>query len=358
MKQWSLLYSDLYKYIPVLIAAAVITGIIIFANWFLLRRRVNMGAEAQFPRQIIMMLLVVAGFLLIILLFPMSETTRGQILSLIGIVVSAVIALSSTTFVANVMAGLMLRVIKSFRPGDFIKIGNNFGRVTERGLMHTEIQTQDRDLTTFPNLYLMTNPVTVVRSSGTIISAELSLGYDVEHNKVEELLKQAALEVKLKDPFVQIKELGNFSISYRIAGFLSDVKLLLSVKSDLREHIIDVLHANGIEIVSPTFMNQRQMPYDAKVVPETTYSKKVETKTDKEEAPENIMFDKAEEAEKIEKTHDRYERLQKELEELKKAKKSADKKENEKLDEKISRIEAYLKKLEEKMEEAEKAAKD
>ncbi len=357
MKQWSLLYSDLYRYIPVLIAAVLIIGIIIFANWFLLRRRVNMGAEAQFPRQIIMMLLVVAGFLLIILLFPMSETTRGQILSLIGIVISAIIALSSTTFVANVMAGLMLRVIKSFRPGDFIKIGDNFGRVTERGLMHTEIQTQDRDLTTFPNLYLMTNPVTVVRSSGTIISAELSLGYDVEHSKVEELLKKAASGVKLKDPFVQIKELGNFAISYRIAGFLSDVKLLLTAKSDLRKHIIDVLHANGIEIVSPTFMNQRQMPYDTKVVPKTTYAKKVETKTEKE-APENMMFDKAEEAEKIEKTHDRYERLQKELEDLKKLKKSADKEDGKKLDEKISRIEAYLKKLEEKMKEAEGVAKN
>ena len=358
MNQWSLLYSNLYKYVPALSAAVLIIAVIIFANWFLLRRKINMGAEAQFPRQIIMMLLITAGFLLVILLFPMSEATRGQILSLIGIVLSAIIALSSTTFVTNVMAGLMLRIIKSFRPGDFIKIGDNFGRVTERGLMHTEIQTEDRDLTTFPNLYLMTNPVTVVRSSGTIISAELSLGYDVAQSKVEELLKKAALEVKLKDPFVQIKELGNFSISYRIAGFLSDVKLLLTARSDLRKQIIDVLHSNGIEIVSPTFMNQRQMPYDKKIMPKTTHVKTRKTTVDEQNVPENIMFDKAEKAEKIEKTHDKYERLQKELEDLKKAKKSVSKKDSDKLEEKINHIDAYLKKLEEKMKESEKTSKE
>ncbi len=103
------------------------------------------------------------------------------------------------------------------------------------------------------------------------------------------MLKKAALEVKLKDPFIQIKELGNFSISYRIAGFLSNIKLLLTAKSDLRKQIIDVLHANGIEIVSPTFMNQRQMPYDKKIMSKTTHAKIRTTTVDEQNVPENIM---------------------------------------------------------------------
>ena len=60
--------------------------------------------------------------------------------------------------------------MRNFRPGDFVRVGERLGRVTERGLFHTEIQTEDRDLTTLPNLYLVTNPVTVVRASGTIVS--------------------------------------------------------------------------------------------------------------------------------------------------------------------------------------------
>ena len=104
-------------------------------------------------------------------------------------------------------------MIKSFRPGDFIHIGDRFGRVTERGLFHTEIQTEDRDLVTFPNLHLVTNPVSVVHSTGTIISATLSLGYDIAHAELEPLMKRAAEQAGLQEPFVLINELGDFSVN-------------------------------------------------------------------------------------------------------------------------------------------------
>ena len=202
---------------------AVIFLSLSFANWFFLGRRLKLGAEAKLPRQLLMLCLSICGFLSIVLLLPMSDSTRGQVLSLLGVVFTGVIALSSTTFVANAMSGLLLRLINSYKPGDFIRIGDSFGRVTERGLFHTEIQTEDRDLTTFPNLYLVTNSVTVVHSSGTIITVDLSLGYDLPVNKVEELLQQAATETGLTDPFVLVTSLGDFSISYRVAGFLTDV---------------------------------------------------------------------------------------------------------------------------------------
>ena len=63
-----------------------------------------------------MLLLTAAGLLLVVLLLPMSDTTRGQVLSLIGIVLTGVIALSCPP--------LMLRV-KSFRPGDFVTLARS-----------------------------------------------------------------------------------------------------------------------------------------------------------------------------------------------------------------------------------------
>ena len=61
-------------------------------------------------------------------------------------------------------AGFMLRSIRNFHPGDFIVVDGHRGRVSELGLLRTEIQTERRTLTTFPNLYLVSNPVTVVRT--------------------------------------------------------------------------------------------------------------------------------------------------------------------------------------------------
>lgn len=315
--------ADLGAYLPVLITMVAAAGILWLANWWLLRRRPDLGAEARLPRQLLMLGLAAAALLAILLLIPMSENTRGQILSLVGIVLTGVIALSSTSFIANIMAGLMLRVVRSFRPGDFIGIAEKFGRVTERGLFHTEIQTEDRDLTTFPNFYLATHPVTVVRSSGTIVSASLSLGYDIPRIRVEELLKTAAEEAGLHEPFVHITALNDFSIAYRIAGFLPDVKHLLTVRSDLRKRIIDVLHADGVEIVSPAFMNQRLLPEEKKIIPRPQSGRSAIPNAQAGQTPENLIFDKADKAEALEKLRDHFEALQQEIDALNKARKDA-----------------------------------
>jgi small conductance mechanosensitive channel len=333
---WKELYSSLLAHTPALVGIVLIVLVLWGANWWLLRRRPEMGAEQRFPRQLLMFLLFLAALLVLILLIPMSVTTRGQILSLLGIVLTAVIALSSTTLVSNAMAGLMLRLVKSFRPGDFIRINDLFGRVTQRGLFHTEIQTEDRDLTTIPNLFIVTHPVTVVRSSGTIISASVSLGYDVPRERVEELLKCAAEEATLEEPFLQVRELGDFSVTYRIAGFLSDVKQLLTARSNLRKQMLDVLHGNGVEIVSPTFMNQRQIAVDQRFIPPKEFPQPGPPVA--EEAPEAIMFDKAEQAERVEKLRYQHEQLQKQIAELEESRKSASEEGQEDIDRQIARL--------------------
>lgn len=324
MNIWSRIPESLQAFVPVLAVAALIAASLALTHWLLLRRRLNLGAEARFPRQLLLLAMTAGGLLLILLVFPMSETTRGQILSLTGLVLTAVIGLSSTSFVSNIMAGLMLRVVKSLRPGDFIQIGDNFGRVTERGLVHTEIQTQNRDLTTFPNLHLVTNPVTVVRSSGTIVSTTLSLGYDLLHSRIEALLKTAAEEAGLQDAFVQVQELGDFSVTYRVAGFLPKVKHLLTVRSELRKKVLDSLHGDGIEIVSPTFMNQRRLADNARILPRVRPDKAAEASPQSDEIPEKIIFDKAEAAESLEHLQREYDEVKERINELKGIQKSAD----------------------------------
>lgn len=235
------------------------------------------------------------GLAIIFALLPIDSSAKNSVFSLLGLVVTAVIAISSTTFASNAMAGVMLRIIRNFKPGDFIEVGEHFGRVSETGLLHTEIQTKSRNLTTLPNLYLVTNAVTVIPADKALIDAGLSLGYDVSHHDVETVLKQAAHKIGLTDVFVQVTDLGDFSIAYRVAGFLDNPKLLLSARSNLRKQMIDSLHAAGVEIVSPTFMNQRQYRTDDVFISEVKAYQ--ERKNRRSEASK--VFDKAETAEQI-----------------------------------------------------------
>ena len=276
------------------VAVAVLVIVLLFVLQQILAR--SAGAEGHQARnQLILFGLTAAGLLLVILVMPIGDSTRGQILGLIGIVLSAGIALASTTFLGNAMAGIMLRAVKNFRLGDFIRAGEHFGRVSERGIFHTEIQTEDRDLTTLPNLYLVTHPVTTVRSSGTIVSATVSLGYDVPRTRIGELLLAAGHRAGLRDPFVQILDLGDFSVTYRIAGLLEEVKQIITARSRLRGCVMDALHEGGVEIVSPTFMNTRAQEAGRKMIPSGDAS----VGGIDDGAPEAVLFDKADEAESL-----------------------------------------------------------
>lgn len=241
-------------------------------------------------------LITFLGLAIIFALLPIDSSAKNSVFSLLGLVVTAVIAVSSTTFASNAMAGIMLRIIRNFKAGDFIAVGEHFGRVSETGLLHTEIQTKSRNLTTLPNLLLVTQAVTVIPGDKALIDATLSLGYDVSHHDVERVLKSAATKIGLKDNFVQVTDLGDFSIGYRVAGFVDNPKLLLSARSNLRKQVIDSLHANDIEIVSPTFMNQRQYRSDEMFISNVTaYQERQNAKTE-----QSKVFDKAETAEQIE----------------------------------------------------------
>ena len=198
--------------------------------------------------------------LLILLVIPISEVTRGQLLSLVGVVLTGVIALSSTSFVANIMAGLQ-------------------------------------------NL------------------------------------------------FVQIKELGDFSISYRIARFLPDVKHILTSRSDLRKLVVDVLHGDGIEIVSPNFMNQRVLPEHLKVIPSHSEVPVMKTEAHTDQDPEEMIFDKAEEAEALERLQEEYTGQKQDLEKLEKDKKSAPENEQPRLETKIQVAKKRLQGLKQQLED-------
>ena len=312
--------SKIVLLLPAIIVIAIVVLALLGFNWFMLGRKRELGEGNRVTKRLIMVLLSLVGIIIILLALPVSDTTRGQLLGFLGLLFSAIIALSSTTFVSNAMAGLMLRNVNSFRSGDFIRVNTQFGRVTERGLFHTEIQTENRNLVTIPNLFLITNPVNVVRSSGTIVSATVSLGYDVPHQLIKEQLKKAALDTKLEEPFFQILELGDFSVTYRIAGFLKEVNKLLTARSTLRQMMLDNLHAADIEIVSPTFMNQRQMKIDAFAIPPKKRGRKKDIVSD-EQDPEEIIFDKADEAQKIEELQFQHDNLNKEIVELESSKK-------------------------------------
>ncbi|MDB4151517.1 mechanosensitive ion channel family protein [Pseudomonadales bacterium] len=279
-------------FMPLIVSLALAVLSLSLAHYWLLAREPNLGSEARLPRQIIMLVCTVAAIILAVIVAPLTEGTRNQILSIIGLGISAVIAFSSTSFVTNFMAAITLRVTKPFNIGDFVTVGDYFGKVSERGLFDTEIQTENRELVSIPNSLFILTPVKVTRRSGVIISSTLSLGYDIHHAKVEPLLLLAARAAELDDPYVQILSLDDFSVCYRVSGMLLDVKTLLTSRSKLNQCVLDSLHRSQIEIMSPTVTRHINQPLDKKQIPADTRLATAPAQS----AAEDIAFDKADRA--------------------------------------------------------------
>ena len=288
--------AALVEFMPFFFTVISVLLVLWIAHMLLIARQTDLGSEKLFPRLLTMMGLTLIGMVVIVLAIPVESDTRNQIIGLIGLVISAVFVFSSGNIFANFMAGILLRVTSPFRVGDFIQVNEHFGRVAERGLFDTEVQSESRELIAIPNTLLVTHPVATVRNSGVIVSTTLSLAYDLNHNQIRSLLLEAAATSGLKEPFVHIQALGDFSITYRISGVLTEAKELIAARSNLRIAVLDILHREHIEIVPS---GQRQLDAAEKALLRSARQREKQKAWVDNTVAEEIVFDKAEQAEQF-----------------------------------------------------------
>jgi len=136
----------------------------------------------------------------------------------------------------------------------------------------------------------------------------------VSHEHAKNALLRAAETSGLTDCFMHVRELGDFAVTYRVAGLLEDIRSLISAKSSLLTAMLDALTQANIEVVSPNFMNTRQLAAEQKILPTRTRP------IAEESAPtmvEDVAFDKAEDAASVEKIRTALRDTEKELSALK-----------------------------------------
>lgn len=324
----------------------ILIALLLLNSW-IFRKIKATPSDGNITRRAIAFFLVLFGLVVFILSLPIDKSTKGQILSFLGILISAGIALSSTTLLGNLIAGFMNNSMNRYRNGDLISIGEFMGRVTKKGAFHTEIQLEDSNFMTIPHLFIATNPLKLTRKTNTVISTSVSLGYDISRIRIEEALKEAALETGLTDPYVYITELGDYSVVYKIHGFLEDSGKFFSTSSLLNAKVMDFLHEADIEIVSPSFRNQRSV--EEKIfIPEQHKEKPA---PEPESSPEELIFDEAIKSEAIEKKKDLLKDLDSKKDQMaEKLKVTKDKNEKEKIKSSITRIDELKAKIVENIE--------
>ncbi len=197
----------------------------------------------------------------LVVVFPYLPGADSPAFKGVSIFIGVLLSLGSTAAVANAVAGVVLTYTRAFRIGDRVRIADAEGTVIEKTLFVTRLVTPKNVEIAIPNSLVLANHVINyslrAEQGGIALHTTVTLGYDIDHRKVEKLLIQAALETEgiEKDPapFVHKSALDDFYVHYELNAYTRQPEKMAGLYSGLHTSILDHLHEGGIEILSPHY---------------------------------------------------------------------------------------------------------
>jgi small-conductance mechanosensitive channel len=176
-----------------------------------------------------------------------------------------VFGLFTSSVLGNVLAYTVLSGSDELKKGDRVQIGESYGDIEEVGLFFTRIRTIKDEMISVPNLSVMGKEIKNFSAlKKVLIYASITLGYDVDKDQAKKILIESAektdgiITSKENKPFVLLRDLGNFTITYEINAYTNKPNMLIRIKSDLIDNILTGFKKSGIEILSPSHFVIRQ----------------------------------------------------------------------------------------------------
>jgi small-conductance mechanosensitive channel len=196
-----------------------------------------------------------------------SEAFKG-----IGVFVGLMLSIGSSGVVNQAVSGLMLMYTRSFRPGEFVQVGETEGTVREIGFLTTTIETLRHEQITIPNAVIVGNVTRnlsrLKERGGLRIPTTVTIGYDTPWRQVQAMLQLAADRTAniVRDPPPRILQTGllDHAVEYTMLVCIAEPTLRPAVLDELHANIQDVFNEHGVQIMSPRYEAD---PAQAKVVP-------------------------------------------------------------------------------------------
>lgn len=160
--------------------------------------------------------------------------------------------------VGNLIAGIILLMDRSIKPGDVIVVGDSFGTVSKIGVRAVSVVTRDGKEHLIPNENLMTQEVENWSYSSRDVRVHIPVGvaYDCDLKRAQQLMLEAATQSpRVKNdppPNVWLTGFGESSVDFEILAWISDPESGVgNVRSDVLNRLWELFKAEGIEIPFP-----------------------------------------------------------------------------------------------------------
>lgn len=163
----------------------------------------------------------------------------------------------------NLIAGIILLMDKSIKPGDVIAIADQagqttFGQIRKIGIRAVSITTRDQKEYLIPNENLMVNQVEnwSYSSRNVRMQVPVGIGYGCDIAEAEKLMLEAARSVErvldTPPPTVWLDKYGESSVDFVIHCWINDPEEGLgNIRSQVLKKLWVLFQENGIEVPFP-----------------------------------------------------------------------------------------------------------
>ena len=168
---------------------------------------------------------------------------------------SVAVTLAMQGALSNFVGGVTVLLLKLFRKGDYVKIGETEGTVQSIGVFYTELVTPDNRHISLPNNSLSSTAIVNYTREGTRrVDAVFSVSYSTDIDAAIETLKGAVRAtggiLPAPEPVVKLTQCADSSLNFTVRVWCKSADYW-TVTWDLLENGKRALDRAGIEIPFP-----------------------------------------------------------------------------------------------------------
>lgn len=231
-----------------------------------------LDADTARPTQ--RMFSVAVGLFAVVMAYPYLPGAGSEAFKGVSVLIGLMVTVGGSSLFSQAASGLVLMYSRTLRVGEYVRVGEHEGTVTEMGAFTTRVRTGLGEELTLPNALVLgsvtKNYSRVVPGRGYVLDTVLTIGYDTPWRQVEAMLVEAAGRtpgvLAHPAPLVFQTALSDFYPEYRLVCQASpkEPRPRAEVLSALHAHIQDVFNEYAVQIMSPHYLGD---PPTAKVVP-------------------------------------------------------------------------------------------
>lgn len=209
-----------------------------------------------------------------VMAYPYLPGAQSEAFKGVSLLIGLMVTLGGSSLFGQAASGLVLMYSRTLRVGEYVRINEHEGTITEMGAFITRVRTGLGEELTFPNSLVLgsvsKNYSRAVHGRGYVVDTTVTIGYDTPWRQVEALLVEAARRTPgvLAQPAPRVFQtaLSDFYPEYRLVcqAVPSEPRPRAEVLSALHENIQDVFNENGVQIMSPHYLGD---PAEPKLVP-------------------------------------------------------------------------------------------